>query len=559
MKNKLFLFFLFSLLPTVSSLQGNVIGFVEDFALAPDRSVILKDLIPGTKDYYYFHALHAQSKGDHEEVEKLLKLWIKRYGNTNRVREIQNREALLTYEKNPDKSLSHLMDKLRLRFNHSRVVEGRKPSHPTELDPKHISYNAYYKDALKYNNMQSFEQRGLRNVDPSKLNTIQLRDFLKRLVYPSIPELPELIQKELKDRQSRGFGSLNIHRTLTKQQLDQLLELDPKLLNSNIFVQTYLSRLRPSSDLNPEEEPEEKSAWFNRQLLFVRTLAPAFNSLKANVLYNLLKHKRSLGKWDRELLLEYLALPRPVSYLRREWTQAEMKKPGARAVNFNEDFRNYGCYAPIRQEIPIIRSMLLHFFESDANFDTFSKYLTEEFLKPIFAEAKLTTGKGDAEKWYSMLSTSQLKNLRERIDLSFAHDNEQSFAPNENVSLKLWTKNIDKLMIKEFEINAFNYYMKNRQEVSTAIELDGLTATRERVIESNLPPIRKNLQSISFQNLKKRGVYVVEFIGNGISSRALIRKGTLRLLEKIGPAGHELRILDEKNQKIGRASCRERV
>ena len=74
--------------------------------------------------------------------------------------------------------------------------------------------------------------------------------------------------------------------------------------------------------------------------------------------------------------------------------------------------------------------MLLHFFDSDANFDAFSKYLTDEFLKPIFAEAKLTTGKGDAEKWYSMLSTSQLKNLRERIDLSFAHDNEQSFAPN---------------------------------------------------------------------------------------------------------------------------------
>jgi hypothetical protein len=149
--------------------------------------------------------------------------------------------------------------------------------------------------------------------------------------------------------------------------------------------------------------------------------------------------------------------------------------------------------------------MLLHFFIGDANFDAFSKYLTDEFLKPIFAEAKLTTGKGDAEKWYSMLSTSQLKNLRERIDLSFAHDNEQSFAPNENVSLKLWTKNIDKLMIKEFEINAFNYYMKNRQEVSTAIELDGLTATRERVIESNLPPIRRNLQSSLISQSKKEG------------------------------------------------------
>ena len=555
MKNKLFPSYFLLLVSAQVFLHGNTIGYVEDFSLAPDREAVLKDLIPGTKDYYYYHALHAQHEGKHDQVEKLIGLWVKRYGETSRVVEIRNRTALLEYEKNPRKSLEYLRKKLGLRFNHSRVIEGRKPAHPTKLDPKHISYDSYYQDAIRaYKNLQGFEQRGLRNIDPNTLNSIQLSDFLGRTVYPDIADLPTMILKDLQDKQSRGFGSLKIHRNLTSKQLDELMELDPKLLNSSNFVQTYLSRLGPSTDLNPEEEPEEKSAWLNRQLLFVRKLSPAFNSLKANVLYNLLRHKRSLGEWDRQLLLEYLSLPRPVSYLRREWTQVEMKKTGAKAVNFNEDFRSFGCYAPIRQETPLVRSMLLHFFDSDANFDAFSKYLTDEFLKPIFAEAKLTAAKGDAENWYSMLSTTQLKNLRERIDLSFAHQNKQSFAPDEKVNLKLWTKNIDKLMIKEFEINAFNYYIKNRQEVSTAIELDGLTATRERLIENDLPSIRRDLQSISFPNLKKRGVYVVEFIGNGISSRALIRKGTLRLLEKIGPAGHEFRILDEQNQICDKAT-----
>ena len=122
MKNKLYLLFLFSLLPTVSSLQGNVIGYVEDFALAPDRQVVLKDLIPGTREYYYYHALHAQNEGRHGEVEKLIGLWVKRYGETSRVREIRNRAALLEYEKNPKKSLEYLKKKLGLRFNHSRVI-----------------------------------------------------------------------------------------------------------------------------------------------------------------------------------------------------------------------------------------------------------------------------------------------------------------------------------------------------------------------------------------------------------------------------------------------------
>ena len=31
----------------------------QDFALAKDRATALKLLIPGTEDYYYYHALHA--------------------------------------------------------------------------------------------------------------------------------------------------------------------------------------------------------------------------------------------------------------------------------------------------------------------------------------------------------------------------------------------------------------------------------------------------------------------------------------------------------------------
>ncbi len=34
---------------------GDEVGFVEDFALARDRATALKQLIPGTEDYYYLH------------------------------------------------------------------------------------------------------------------------------------------------------------------------------------------------------------------------------------------------------------------------------------------------------------------------------------------------------------------------------------------------------------------------------------------------------------------------------------------------------------------------
>ena len=533
----------------IVSTHANTIGYIEEFSLAEDRKAALAELIPGTRDYYFYHALHAQNEGRHGEVEQLLTTWIKRHGRTQRVREIENRAALLRFDENPNKTFDYLKERLGLRFNHSKKIEGRKPTYPTQIDPRRISYETYFALYIKSRkNLQDVENRGLFKLDPTKFDAIKLRDFLNRLTLPRLENLAELIHKDLKDKQSRGFGSLKIHRLLTKSQLDQLLELDPKLLNSNTFVRSYLSRLSPSADLNPNEEPKEKSAWLNRQLLFARSLSPAFNSLKANILYHSLTHKRSLAEWNRELLLEYLALPRSVYYLRREWNQSQLKKPGAQPVNVREDFRSFGCYEPIGQDQELVRSMLLHFFTSDTNYNSFSKYLTDEFLKPLFAEAKLTAGKGDAEKWYSLVSTNQVQNLRDRIDLSFAYENRKSFAPKEKIDLKVWTKNIDQLIVKEFEINAFNYYLQHGKEVSTAIELDGLSASRERVIKNTLPSIRRSQQTFSFPELKKRGVYVVEFIGNGISSRALIRKGALRLLGKIGPGGHEFRILDESSQ-----------
>ena len=38
--------------------QAGEIGFIEDFSFSKDRTEALKKLIPGTEDYYYYHALH---------------------------------------------------------------------------------------------------------------------------------------------------------------------------------------------------------------------------------------------------------------------------------------------------------------------------------------------------------------------------------------------------------------------------------------------------------------------------------------------------------------------
>jgi hypothetical protein len=58
-------------------------------------------------------------------------------------------------------------------------------------------------------------------------------------------------------------------------------------------------------------------------------------------------------------------------------------------------------------------------------------------------------------------------------------------------------------------------------------------------------------RAFKFPELKgKRGAWVIEFIGGGKSSRALVRKGQYSLVQQTGPAGDLLTVLDEKRAPV---------
>src|SRR6476620_2431645 len=90
--------------------EAGDITFLEDFALAKDRAVSLRELIPGTEDYYYCDCVHFLTTEQLVHAEPLTRPWRERFGQTSRLTEIQTRFALLTYEKNPQRSLAYLRD-----------------------------------------------------------------------------------------------------------------------------------------------------------------------------------------------------------------------------------------------------------------------------------------------------------------------------------------------------------------------------------------------------------------------------------------------------------------
>src|SRR5438874_5451266 len=140
------------------SVVAGEVGFVEDFALSRDRAAALRQLIPGTEDYYYYYALHYQQTEQFDKAEALVRPWVERFGQTPRLTEIQTRHALLTYERDPQKTLAYLRNKLNLRFDHQRVVPGAVPNLPTALDPRVIAPATLKADALARGaNLDNFE------------------------------------------------------------------------------------------------------------------------------------------------------------------------------------------------------------------------------------------------------------------------------------------------------------------------------------------------------------------------------------------------------------------
>jgi len=537
----------------ITMVEAREIGFIEDFSLAQERSEALKQLIPGTNDYYYYHCLNAQHNRDFKQVETLLTRWIKREGYTARVKEIINRQALLEYEKNPDRALKYITRELNLRFDHRKASAEREAEYPSVLDPKRLRTTDLMEKALnRYQNLKGIEDQGLEMIPADKLNSKRRRALLKRLQRPDYPDLAQLVIDELNAKHSGGFGALPIHALMLRSQLDYCLRQKPELLNNSHFVNAYSAKLAPSDDIDIKHDPEAKRAFLARLWTFAQKLAPAHNTLKAHILYRILDMNRRQDKYDDDLFMTYLRLPRNVVYIE----PAYFKKNAFRRneyANINADFASVTRLPAIVNDEVLVRDYLMHAFVNAKNFRRYAPYIKDDYLKELFAETKIVNGIGDMEEWYSMMTPDRYEALRGRIDLEFAPINHEFINADDPITLHLDVKNVKKLIVKVFEINSFNYYRDIVKEVDAAINLDGLTSTWEEVFTYNEPPLRRVRRKFDLSQIDRPGVFVVEFIGSGKSSRAVIRKGQLFATDRIGTAGHEFIIRDEKNRRRPKA------
>ncbi|HSI12728.1 MAG TPA: hypothetical protein VK961_11830, partial [Chthoniobacter sp.] len=536
----------------------NEIGFIEKFALAPDREAVLGQLVPGTEDYYFFYALQYQNTRQAAKLSALLEQWAKRFPNSERRTVIENRAALLAYDADPQATLKFLRDRLNLQFNHEQQARDQKPDLPNKLDQERISRAAFQRAALEDgNNTGQVNEDALATLvrDKAPLSEAQRRDLLRRINRPDVPGLLDLIEADLKSKESRGFGEFNIHRALLPEQLDDLAKRIPTLYNNLRFVYTRVRKLAPNPDVDVEFDAAEREAYLDRLWAYAKNLSASYNTLKAQILLQRLYHDRARGVYDKARFQEYLKLPRRSNYVNVEYLRrAEL---ASQAADLNADLREalFGLSA-LHSDEELVRDYLLQLLKDEPKWESWAVWLRETWLKPIFAEAKITNGVGDPEKWASLLSPAEFQALKQRVDVDFTAANPQLLAPADDVSIDLLLKNTPKLIVKIYEINTLSYFLTNHRQLNTDLALDGLVANREMTHDFTADdvgrsPFRRAARTFKFPELKgQRGAWIIEFIGGGKSSRALVRKGQWSLLQRTGPAGEMITVLDEARQPV---------
>lgn len=261
--------------------------------------------------------------------------------------------------------------------------------------------------------------------------------------------------------------------------------------------------------------------------------------LRTCLIRQILEYGIKLDVYDESLFVEYLKFPISSSYLKYNGpssSQGDAWSHTYRNLRLSPGFDDHSFY----------RKQLYHFYHQNNDWKSFSDYFDPNWIKNLRVEYDFVDGKDIPEADAVNINASALS---KQVLIEFTDANRNYFKVDERVKVVVDIKNVPTLYVKVFEFNSLNYFKKTKTQFRTDVNLDGLIATKEFVHEFTESPQKKFRQTFEFEHLDDRvGVFIIELIGNGFSSRATIKKGTLSLIHKSTIAGQVAYIVDEDRQ-----------
>ncbi|KAK2951373.1 putative Actin-binding protein [Blattamonas nauphoetae] len=548
-------------------MSANVdLNFLESFVFADSgasRSKSLDLLAPNSEALFYYSILHEQLLSPSKETDKekqLLETFSSLFsGNSPTFKLLSLRRKLLSFvgdeQKKKEETIRFIRDDiLRLTFTHQPPSSGtaQRTSMGEELKSKVDTEKLSLQSYIKQNNtniqtlteLQPLGKYKYYDLDHSEEDLLRLLNSLPSSSHPLAMDLARRVFGK-----SKQFNRISL--SLTLDQLEQLRNEFPDIVQDQYFVRQFLRRLVPSSEVDLEFDVEAQTEYYNKLWDFAQLLPVALNSTKLALMYCCLDFDWKHERVNRTRFMEYIKIPQSINiFVHQE--KVEVFTMLDQIVRQNNIHLKFFIGSSISIDT-LVTNYLLHFLAEAADTSEFGNFIEKNHLRRVFIQAKALNGRID-EVTLSQDDNTFLADLKDRVDLTFNDTNKIVFKSEDKVELKVFVKNVKKMQMKVYEMNTFMFFTKEKKAISLNVDLDGISPSFERELDfSTIAPVVRHTETLPLSELDgKRGVFVVDLIGSGQTSRALIKKGTLRVLPRMTVNGHALTLLDENNNIVKR-------
>lgn len=172
----------------------------------------------------------------------------------------------------------------------------------------------------------------------------------------------------------------------------------------------------------------------------------------------------------------------------------------------------------------------------------------EELEKQLMIETLLSGQKVPVIKF---LSEIELNHIRDRCEISI-----KEVMKDGTITVSL--KNIPNLILTVYEINTVNYFKTRSTAFDSQLDIAGIIPTEVFKFAYPQPPMEAHRETFEIERIKiaSRGLYIVELTGQGLSSRAVVKRGGLNLIQTTCQHAYRYCILDENKQVCCGASAK---
>ena len=338
------------------------------------------------------------------------------------------------------------------------------------------------------------------------------------------------------------------YNSFTLKQIEKLNKnlKNSSILDKNLIITAFINKKYEPQLENCKEDPTQQRETLKAIYNEAKALDAPSNYL-SSILYQILTIGRDINVYDYELFIEYLKNPLNISII-------HMLKSKEQLMKNLKQFSVNQIDVDFRKEIFINDYLHYFFYNKKATPSNFDKYIETEYLEKEFFISSILRGdeiQYDPVHHAKIISKDNYESLCKKRELTICEHNKKNFNVNEEIVLDFDIKNINTMSVSVFEINTENYYLNKKAAITSLIVVEGLITAWESNFSFNEKPSKRTRRSITLDKIpKRRGVYLIEIMGNGISSRAIIKKGALSLVARPTPKGKLCYIVNEENEIV---------